>query len=125
MPSRSEGPTAVALQGEPRENGGRGVHFSDRGLREHVARCLEQVTPWLEQHLPFVLEDDRGELPVEDLEHEDHGLGKTSRCASLPPLRSVIMRRWLSLHNPSLALARAFHKFFLLGWLTHYEKERR
>jgi len=43
------GPDSDALKGDFRENGGKGVHFSGPGLREHAARWVEKVTPWLEQ----------------------------------------------------------------------------
>jgi hypothetical protein len=43
------GPDSDALKGELRENGGKGVHFSGAGLREHAARWVEKVAPWLEQ----------------------------------------------------------------------------
>ena len=44
-----EGPDTDALKREFRENGGMGVHFSGKGLREHAARWVEKITPWLEQ----------------------------------------------------------------------------
>jgi hypothetical protein len=43
-----EGPNTDALTGDFRENGGQGVHFSAKGLREHAARWVEKVLPWLE-----------------------------------------------------------------------------
>ncbi len=43
-----EGPDSDALKGDLRENGGKGVHFSGPGLREHAARWVEKVTPWLD-----------------------------------------------------------------------------
>ncbi|NBV23205.1 MAG: hypothetical protein EBS05_14960 [Proteobacteria bacterium] len=46
-----EGPDSDALKSELRENGGKGVHFSGPGLREHAARWAEKVSPWLEQQL--------------------------------------------------------------------------
>ena len=45
------GPDSDALKGELRERGGKGVHFSGKGLREHAARWFEQVAPWLEKQL--------------------------------------------------------------------------
>ena len=44
-----EGPDSDALKGDLRENGGQGVHFSGPGLREHAARWVEKVAPWLER----------------------------------------------------------------------------
>ena len=44
-----EGPDSDALKGELRDEGGKGVHFSGPGLREHAARWVEKVAPWLEQ----------------------------------------------------------------------------
>ena len=44
-----EGPDSDALKGDLRENGGKGVHFSGPGLREHAARWVEKVAPWLEK----------------------------------------------------------------------------
>jgi hypothetical protein len=43
------GPNSDALKGDLRENGGKGVHFSGPGLREHAARWVEKVAPWVEQ----------------------------------------------------------------------------
>ena len=42
-----EGPDTDALKGELRDSGGRGVHFSGPGLREHAARWVEKIAPWL------------------------------------------------------------------------------
>ncbi len=42
------GPDTDALKSEWRDSGGKGVHFSGPGLREHAARWVEKVTPWLE-----------------------------------------------------------------------------
>ncbi len=44
-----EGPDTDALKSEWRENGGKGVHFSGPGLREHAARWAAKVAPWLER----------------------------------------------------------------------------
>jgi hypothetical protein len=44
-----EGPDSDALKGDLRENGGKGVHFSGPGLREHAARWVDKVAPWLEK----------------------------------------------------------------------------
>ena len=44
-----EGPDSDALKGDLREKGGQGVHFSGPGLREHAARWVDKVAPWLEQ----------------------------------------------------------------------------
>ena len=46
-----EGPDSDALQGDLRDSGGRGVHFSGRGLREHGARWAAKVAPWLAKQL--------------------------------------------------------------------------
>ena len=45
------GPDSDALKGGLRERGGQGVHFSGPGLREHAAKWVEQVAPWLENRL--------------------------------------------------------------------------
>jgi len=45
------GPDTDALKGDLRDSGGRGVHFSGPGLREHAARWVEKVAPWVEQRL--------------------------------------------------------------------------
>ena len=45
------GPDSDALKGELRASGGKVVHFSGPGLREHAARWVEKVAPWLEQRL--------------------------------------------------------------------------
>lgn len=44
-----EGPDSDALKSEWREAGGKGVHFSGPGLREHAHRWVEKVAPWLER----------------------------------------------------------------------------
>lgn len=44
-----EGPDSDALKGDLREGSGKGVHFSGSGLREHAARWVEKVAPWLER----------------------------------------------------------------------------
>ena len=46
-----EGPDSDALTGELRDGGGKGVHFSGKGLRVHGAKWAEKVSPWLEQQL--------------------------------------------------------------------------
>ncbi len=43
-----EGPDTDALKSEWRDSGGKGVHFSGPGLREHARRWFEKVAPWLE-----------------------------------------------------------------------------
>lgn len=45
------GPDTDALGGAFRDGGGRGVHFSGAGLREHAARWVAKVAPWLEEQL--------------------------------------------------------------------------
>lgn len=44
-----QGPDSDALKSEWRDTGGKGVHFSGPGLREHAARWVEKVAPWLEK----------------------------------------------------------------------------
>jgi hypothetical protein len=44
-----EGPDSDALKGALRENGGKGIHFSGPGLRQHATRWVEKVGPWLER----------------------------------------------------------------------------
>ena len=46
-----EGPDSDALKGDLRENDGKGVHFSGKGLVEHSAKWAEKVVPWLEMQL--------------------------------------------------------------------------
>ena len=46
-----QGPDTDVLKGKLREQNGRGVHFSGKGLREHAARWVEKVSPWLEAQL--------------------------------------------------------------------------
>jgi hypothetical protein len=43
-----EGPDTDALKSEFREARGKGVHFSGAGLREHAARWVNKVAPWIE-----------------------------------------------------------------------------
>ena len=46
-----EGPNTDALTGELRDGGGKGVHFSAKGLAVHGQKWAEKVTPWLEKRL--------------------------------------------------------------------------
>ena len=46
-----EGPDTDALKGKLREQNGQGVHFSGQGQREHAARWVEKVSPWLQAQL--------------------------------------------------------------------------
>jgi hypothetical protein len=46
-----EGPDTDILKGDLRQNGGKGVHFSDKGLKAHAARWVDRVTPWLQKQL--------------------------------------------------------------------------
>ncbi len=46
-----EGPDTDALKGGLRDGGGKGVHFSGPGLREHAARWADKVSPWLARQL--------------------------------------------------------------------------
>jgi hypothetical protein len=46
-----EGPDSDALKGPLREGGGKGVHFSGAGLKEHGKRWAEKVAPWVERRL--------------------------------------------------------------------------
>jgi hypothetical protein len=47
----NEGPDTDQLKGEYRDDYGKGVHFSGKGLREHGARWAEKVAPWIEKRL--------------------------------------------------------------------------
>jgi len=44
-----EGPDSDSLKSEWRENGGKGVHFSGPGLREHARLWAEKLAPWLQK----------------------------------------------------------------------------
>jgi hypothetical protein len=46
-----EGPDTDVLKGDLRQNSGKGVHFSDKGLKAHAARWVDKVTPWLQKQL--------------------------------------------------------------------------
>lgn len=46
-----EGPDTDALTGGFRDSGGKGVHFSASGLREHAQRWMDKVAPWLDRQL--------------------------------------------------------------------------
>ena len=50
-----EGPDSDAMTGDLRDSGGKGVHFSGKGLREHGARWAGKVAPWLDQQLASAL----------------------------------------------------------------------
>jgi hypothetical protein len=43
------GPDSDTLKSRFRDDGGKGVHFSGPGLREHAVRWAEKVAPWLER----------------------------------------------------------------------------
>lgn len=45
------GPDSDALVGDLRDGGGKGVHFSGKGLREHGGRWADKVAPWIESKL--------------------------------------------------------------------------
>ena len=49
-----EGPDSDALRGSFRDNGGRGVHFSDLGLKQHGTLWAECVENWLIEELARV-----------------------------------------------------------------------
>jgi hypothetical protein len=42
-----QGPDSDAVKGSFRDSGGKGVHLSGPGLREHAARWFEKIAPWL------------------------------------------------------------------------------
>jgi hypothetical protein len=42
-----QGPDSDAVKGLFRDSGGKGVHFSGPGLREHAARWFDKIAPWL------------------------------------------------------------------------------
>ena len=44
-----EGPDSDALTGDLRDGGGKGIHFSGKGLRVHGAKWAEKISPWLEK----------------------------------------------------------------------------
>jgi len=44
-----EGPDTDQLTGDNRQNGGRGVHFSDQGLQAHGRLWAEKVEQWLDR----------------------------------------------------------------------------
>lgn len=46
-----EGPNTDELKNEMRENNGKGVHFSARGLQKHAELWVEKVSPWLTKQL--------------------------------------------------------------------------
>lgn len=49
--SALEGPDTDELAGDYRDQGGKGVHFSGKGLRAHGRAWAEKVTPWLMKEL--------------------------------------------------------------------------
>jgi hypothetical protein len=46
-----EGPDTDAMVGELRDNGGKGIHFSKKGLKVHGEAWAEKVGDWLEKEL--------------------------------------------------------------------------
>ena len=46
-----EGPNTDELKGEMRDNNGKGVHFSGKGLQKHAELWFEKISPWLTQQL--------------------------------------------------------------------------
>jgi hypothetical protein len=75
-----EGPDSDAIKGELREGGGRGVHMSGPGLREHAARWAEKLLPWIERQWTEPRPADGGTewTRYEDLP-ECHAIGWVSR----------------------------------------------
>lgn len=46
-----EGPDTDAMLGDLRDHGGKGIHFSKKGLKAHGEAWADKVAPWLEQQL--------------------------------------------------------------------------
>ena len=46
-----EGPNTDELKGDMRDDNGKGVHFSGKGLQKHAELWFEKVSPWLSQQL--------------------------------------------------------------------------
>lgn len=46
-----QGPDTDALGGDYRDGGGRGVHFSGAGLKQHAELWVEKILPWLQTEL--------------------------------------------------------------------------
>ena len=44
-----QGPDSDALKGDLRERNGQGVHFSEKGLKEHGMKWAEKVSQWIER----------------------------------------------------------------------------
>jgi len=57
-----EGPDTDALMRDLRDQAGKGVHFSGKGLREHGARWAEKVSSWLDRQLASA--EPKAVLPV-------------------------------------------------------------
>jgi hypothetical protein len=56
-----EGPDTDKLTGNLRDSNGKGVHLSASGLREHAARWVEKVAPWLDKQLATSAESSPGQ----------------------------------------------------------------
>jgi hypothetical protein len=63
-----EGPDSDALKGLLRDSGGKGVHFSGPGLREHGKRWAEKVGAWLQTRLT-IGSDEEGKRILEKVVH--------------------------------------------------------
>jgi pimeloyl-ACP methyl ester carboxylesterase len=81
-----EGPDTDALNSDFRENGGKGVHFNGKGLREHAALWVAKVGPWLDQELAAVPASDRKHAPPKlDIPRENFGVEGRPAFVILPP----------------------------------------
>lgn len=58
-----EGPNTDELKNDMRDNDGKGVHFSARGLKKHAELWVEKVTPWLTKQLNHSAFTKRTPLP--------------------------------------------------------------
>ncbi len=90
-----EGPDSDALVGDLREGGGKGVHFSGRGLREHAVRWEEKIAPWLEQQL-MVAPSPSGPSPRLVLPGENFTVAGRTAFLFLPPeAKRVTPQPWI------------------------------
>ena len=90
-----EGPDSDALVGDLREGGGKGVHFSGRGLREHAVRWEAKIGPWLEQQLT-VAPSPSGPTPRLVLPGENFTVAGRTAFLFLPPeAKRVTPQPWI------------------------------
>ena len=67
-----EGPNTDELKSGFRDNNGRGVHFSAKGLKKHAELWVEKVSPWLNKELENSAFSKETPMPSQLITVDDH-----------------------------------------------------